>query len=242
MKFTNCLNRSIWITMLLCFCSISVFSQKNVVKNLVDFDRKLLRFGFTVGTNVSDMSIKFSDNFLSNPLISRLEIGQTVGFQLGPIVNYRLGEHFDLRALINISFTERNYLYTYFNEQEPFGNTEHTMKIESIYGEFPLLIKYRAKRIYNYRPYLISGFNQKFDFAAKRKINEEDKPKIMLKPYDYYLEAGAGVDVYFEYFKFSVELKYAHGLRNLTVYDQTPYTDIINKMNASMVMISFHFE
>ena len=118
----------------------------------------------------------------------------------------------------------------------------HTMKIASTFIEFPIQIKYKSVRINNFCPYLIAGINPKIDFAARKKINEEEMPKIRLKNMDLYYEFGFGIDFYLTYFKLSTELKYGVGLMNMIEPDNTQFTSAIKKMNSRMIMLSFHFE
>ncbi len=97
-------------------------------------------------------------------------------------------------------------------------------------------------RINNYRPYLIVGINPKIDLAAQKKIKEEEMPKIRLNNLDVAWEVGTGIDFYLPYFKFSTELKYSAGLRNMVVPDGTQFTSSIKKMNSNIWTISLHFE
>ena len=124
-------------------------------------------------------------------------------------------------------------------------------KIEASYLEFPLLLKYKSKRLNNFRPYLISGGNVRVDLATKKQYDPVDQ-LIMIKPVDYYYEIGMGADFYLTYFKFSVEIKYSVGLRNIfsstNRKGEAPpeniavFTDAIDRITSSLVMISFHFE
>jgi len=234
------------------FTSIFAFSQEQKVKNIPNFDRKWLHFGFTVGLNMFDASIALSDEFLqqnseNDYLINHvygIENTPSPGFHLGPIVNLRINEYVDLRALVDLSFGQRNLNYTLKdtigNDPEPFK--VHLMKIESIFLEVPLQIKYKAKRINNYRPYVIFGTTTKWDMAAQKKIKDEERPKIKFKPFDVYWEAGMGVDYYLPYFKFSTEIKYQVGMLDIVNRDNTQYTNAINRMTSRMLVLSFHFE
>jgi hypothetical protein len=53
------------------------------------------------------------------------------------------------------------------------------MKIESTLLQFPLLFKYRAQRESNYR-HMCFWFYPAIDLATKKKVKEEEKPKISL--------------------------------------------------------------
>ncbi|MBN1251736.1 MAG: PorT family protein [Bacteroidales bacterium] len=226
--------------------STNVFAQREQPKNLQNFDNKWLHFGFTVGTNIMDFTIVNADNFFDETEVNYIygiENQPSVGFHLGPVSNLRLGEYFDLRFLIDLSFGQRNL--TYYFADTTSGTRElssKTMKIASTFIEFPLHIKYKSVRINNFRPYLIAGLNPKLDLAARKKIKEEEMPKIRLKNMDLYYEFGFGIDFYLTYFKFSTEIKYGIGLFDIIEPDNTQFTSSIERMNSRMLMLSFHFE
>jgi len=237
------------ITLILFLATLSVSAQPlhQQQKNLPEYDQKWLHFGFTIGTNIMDFSIVKADNFFSETQFNQIygiENRPNVGFHLGPISNLRLGEYFDLRLLINLSFGQRDLTYRMVADTTAANPvlTTHTMKLASTYLEFPLLLKYKAMRINNYRPYLIAGVNPKIDLAAQKKIKEEEMPKIRLSQFDVAWEVGAGIDFYLPYFKLSTELKYSAGTRDMVVRDETQFTSSIKKMHSNIWMISLHFE
>lgn len=232
--------------------SVFAFSQEKKVKNIPSFDQKWLHFGFTVGLNMFDASMALSNDFLEKNAEGDYAINHVYGvenmpapgFHLGPIINIRLSEYTDFRTLIDLSFGQRNLDYTLKDTigdfEEPYSI--HRMKIESIFLEIPMQFKYKAKRINNYRPYVIFGVTPKWDMAAKKKIKEEDKPMIRFKSFDVFWEAGVGVDYYLPFFKFATELKYQVGMFDIVKRDDTQYTGAINKMTSRMLVLSFHFE
>ena len=149
---------------------------------------------------------------------------QSVGFQLGPISNLRLGEYLDLRFLIMLTFSQRDLEYYVLKDTADDNSLVfdyYKMKLSSTFIEFPLLLKYKGQRINNIRPYVIAGLNPKLDLSARKKIPEIEMPKIRLKQKDLYYEIGAGMDFYTTYFKFSTELKFSAGLLNVMQPDDT---------------------
>ena len=201
-------------------------------------DFKLLHFGFTVGFNTMDFRVDHSDNAYDSLYaeVSRL----SPGFHIQIVSNLRLAKYFDLRFLPGISFGQRYLKYIHNSEELS------EMKLESSFIEFPLLLKYKAKRLNNYRPYLIGGLNVRIDMAARREHDEEDKIYIRLKTYDLYYEVGFGIDFYLPYFKLTSELKLAVGIRD--VLNQEPdagyphFTTAIDRLTSNLVFLSFHFE
>lgn len=189
-----------------------------------------------------DFSIKHSNDFLSvNDSIDKIENGRQLGFNISIVSSLRLGEYFDLRFLPGLSFGQRNLSYSYFVAGQNRYSTK-TMKIESTFLNFPFIIKYKAKRINNYRPYVIGGASFALDLASQKSIKEEEKPKIRLDPFDVYYEFGFGIDYYLTYFKFSTEIKYTVGLFDVLKGDGTKYSTSIDRMTSKVLFIVFHFE
>lgn len=224
-----------------------ISAQVERPKNLRNYDKQPLHFGFSVGLSTSDFTLRNSDDFFNTNSIDQIyaiENTQSPGFQLGPVSNLRLGEYFDLRLLVYLTFAQRNLQY-YILKDTSNGNfiyDNHEMKISSTFLEFPLQLKYRSVRINNVRPYLVAGINPKVDLSARKKIPETEMPKIRLKRENLYYEMGIGVDFYTPYFKFSPEIKYSVGLFNMLEPDATQYSSSIKYLKSNMLMLSFHFE
>lgn len=235
------MKRFFYILILLCFV-FRAEAQRLRVNNLTTFDNKRIHFGFTLGLNETDFDFAYynvmSDNpeFTStNPLdvsykdrAVRADITTLVpGFTVGIVSNLRLTESFDLRFLPGMSFGERRLVY----------NT-----IKSTFLDFPLLVKYKARRMNNQRPYLIAGAAYRIDIS---KTGVEDL--VRTKPFSSYLEAGVGWDTYLEFFRLSTELKFSFGLNN--VLDKGPketqaqvYSDALTQLTSNIFTLSFHFE
>jgi hypothetical protein len=223
--------------LIILFFPLALSAQVKRPRNLSGYDNKKLHFGFTVGLNTMDLGIKRS---MRNDLI----VDETMvepGFQVSIVSDLRLNENFNLRFLPGISFGQR--ILSFYNSDSVL-NTE--MKIESSYLDFPLLVKYRAERLNNIRPYLIGGLNYRYDMAAKKGYDENTQVYVRLKPSDLYFEFGFGMDYYLTYFKFSTELRLGVGMFNVLV-DQAAqghaeYVQAIDRLNSYIVMICFHFE
>lgn len=213
-------------------------AQKAKVLNEPTHDDRPIHFGFCLGLNTMNFVVKTNyQSFASDSLIADVSKPST-GFHIQIVSNYRLGEYFDLRFLPGISFGQRNVNF-YKNNQ--LVNSNH--KLESNFLEFPLLIKYKSKRLNNFRPYLITGGNFRVDLA--KTFSEDNEVFLDLKTYDVYYEAGAGIDFYLPYFKFSTELKVSYGLLNMLkrrTASQAQYQNSIESLNSTLMMLSFHFE
>ena len=111
---------------------------------------------------------------------------------------------------------------------------------------FLFCLNIKGARLNNVRPYVIGGFNYRYDLAGKKEYDDEKPVYIRLKRSDLYYEFGAGLDFYLPYFKLSVELKMSNGMSDVLVHDPAPghpqYVNAIEKMKSQIWILAFHFE
>ncbi len=239
--------KKILYILLFCLLSVTVFSQRTYkpssILNYQKVDSKWMHFGFTLGVNYMDFAIY---NRADNDICAEQVIFKP-GFSVGIVTDLRLNENWDLRFLPGLEFGERIIRYTNLPKTSFYENTDITT--ESVFVNLPLLVKYRAKRIDNYRPYIIGGASYKIDVLSEKRLNPDKKRFVLLNSSDVYLELGVGVDFYLPYFKMSTEIKLAVGLSDILNHKHDidnpgyeDYTDAIRKMNSNIVTLVFHFE
>lgn len=206
--------------------------------NLPQYDNRIVRFGFTLSGTSTQFHRDMSPEFLKIDTLQRVEVKNFSGFGLGAIADFRIGQYLNLRFLPSISFAQRNIIYTFTN---PAQNKE--VKIESVYLELPVLLKYKTQRHRNIRFYLVGGVRYSYDLAsnidAPRSIVN---PVVALKPNTLNYEIGAGLDMYFPFFKLSPELKITHSFGNVMVKDEMVYTKALAGLFSRIITFSFHFE
>ena len=107
----------------------------------------------------------------------------------------------------------------------------------------PVLIKDKAVREGNYRPFMIAGVSGSLDLARSKKSD------ILLRPWDYALEFGVGSDFYLMYFRFGVEAKMSIGLADILNHNRGDvsnfdprYMNAIDRLSSNIFTISFNFE
>lgn len=250
--------KQIFITILLVLVVVVAFSQKQKVNYLTTFDEKRIHFGFTLGMNYLDFGITNFNPIGENPEFvgnkqDPIYINKTAnirsdvqtlvpGFTVAIVSNLRLTEDLDLRFLPGMSFGERKLVYnvpiidSYSTTPLPYYS------IKSTFLDFPLLFKYKARRINNDRPYVIFGgaFRQDISKTAKEDL-------VKLKGSGFYAEAGGGWDHYFPFFRFSVEGKFSFGLNNQlgpapTSLQSQYFSQSIKNLRSTIFTLSFHFE
>ena len=249
--------RKLLVVIVLLIIGISSFAQKQKVNFLTTFDDKLVHFGFSIGINTLDFNVvnfnPISENpdFVFNPTDRwptnetniRSDVATLVpGFTVGIISSLRLNKDFNLRFLPGLSFCERQL--TYNVPVIDINNYETTQyySIKSTFLDFPLLLKYKARRINNNRPYVIVGSAYRHDIS---RTAQEDLVK--LKKSGFYAEMGGGWDHYFPFFRFSVEAKFSYGLNNQLGDLPAPvqkqyYAQSIKDLRSKIFTLSFHFE
>jgi len=217
-------------------------SQVKQPQNDPGFDNKTLHFGFSLGLNTMDYYLDRTletyetavDTGIYVPDVSSLI---PPGFQVQIVSDLKLGENFNLRFLPGICFGQRSIAF--YRQSDTLEDI--TMHIGSAFLDFPLSLKYRAKRLNNYRPYIIGGLNYRYDMASRNK----EKMYLRIRPGDIYFESGIGIDWYLPYFKLGTELKLGVGLRNLLEIgnvDKPQYQNSLQGIKSYIVGLSFHFE
>jgi hypothetical protein len=244
---------------LLAFFPLLLHAQKEKVQRDPNHDEAWLHFGFSLGVNTMDFNIKSSQMAVDSGIYTEVSLLRP-GFHVHALSNLRLTDNFDLRFTPGIAFggiREINYTLSDQNSNiiDPVDNP---VKVESNFLEFPLLLKYKSKRLNNFRPFLIGGVNTRLDLAATKKTwgrSRKENNLVLVKPFDFYYEIGTGMDFYLENFKFAIEFKYSVGVTNvlrtsinkhgeIIVPDAEDaiFTDAIDHLFSRMFMITLHFE
>lgn len=202
------------------------------------WNKRKVRFGFTLGLNSNDFKVRMANEFLNIDTLQNIAIKRFPGFVLGGIVDYRINKHFNLRALPSLALGQRNVVYTFTNNK---FNRE--VKIESVYLELPIHLKYRTRRFGNYGFYVVAGGKYSYDLGSNIDANRSlADPVVAVVPHSFSYELGFGFDIYFPYFKLSPEVKITNGLHNVLVKDGFVYTEAFDGFWSRIVNFSFHFE
>jgi hypothetical protein len=216
-------------------------AQTAIPQNLQKYDQQKIHFGFLLGFNSANFIVNPVANFNRLDSLYVLESTSAPGFHLGILANLRLGEHFDLRFLPDLSFSQRDLSYTFVRHDSI--KTTVLKTIESTYLEFPLQVKFKSTRIKNYRIYLIGGFKYSLDMASQSKVKDsETKHLVKLDKNNYCYEFGIGIDAYMELFKLSPEIKISQSLNNLMVADASIFSSSIDRIFSQMLYLTVTFE
>ena len=233
----------------------SVSAQTKKPMNLRNYDNQPYHFGFILGYNQMSYSFNYIDNYQKKKhyytgsqepeikndtcYVRSIESKPNPGFTVGVVGNMRLGRYFDLRFIPSLNFGTRTITYHIYNEDRNLY-LENNKSIFSTFVEFPLLVKYKSKRINNVAAYLVGGANTKIDLASQKKLQASNN--INVNRADVAAEIGAGFDFYTGYFKFGIEVKMGFGLLNILDKQNTIYDSSIENLHNRTFQVSLTFE
>lgn len=230
------------------------------VTNLPKYDQADYHFGFTIGMNQMLFTVQPAGDLNTRTYYEiRKETGElvadsamvlgvhgvpTFGFNIGIVGDKRLGRYFNLRFVPSLVFGERYLEYSFQAWSD--GNerlVDVKKNIGSVFIDFPFLIKYKSKRHKNMLAYLTAGGKYTLDIASNaRKKDINNQVVVKLNKNDIYAIAGVGFDFYNPWFKLGVELKMSYGLMNVLKYDNTFFTQSIDKLNSKVFELCVTFE
>jgi hypothetical protein len=222
-------------------------------------DDENVHFGFTFHYASTLYKIQRSPNWrapfqdpengrLLTDSLSALYSKSAPAFGIGFVVNGRISNNLDVRMTPTLVFSNRLAEYEYVmpaTNNTAFSNYEQ--KVAATLVEFPLGIKIKSNRRNNFRAYMLYGAKYTMDIGSKKKTDDAEQDYIykLLKNRKSYLsyEAAFGMDLYFEYFKMSPEIKLSYSLNNLLNNEEAnPYNAPIDKLMLRHVTFSLFFE
>jgi hypothetical protein len=215
--------------------SQDLFAQNAKVKNLPGYDDRALRYGFQLGVHQSRYNLRYNRSFLSDgDSTAGIYPKWTTGFIIGTILSLRISEHTNLRLVPNVTFYERNLLYTYVRGSE----TEQI--VEQTFVEIPLLLKFKSARRLNHRFYMIGGISPNFKVSGKKE--RLDSRNLQTEEVNVELTYGFGMDAYFDMFKFAPEIRFSHGFTNMLIKNNNQFSRSLDRLTTHRVALIFNFE
>lgn len=201
------------------------------------YDLHRLHFGFSIIGNYGKLKYATVSNFMDNDTIQTIHTKSFPGFGVGGIMNIKVAEYWDFRTMVNIQFVERHLEYNFR------GGNQEVAKINSTYMEIPFQLKYKSKRNNNKRFYWVGGVTYRYDFASDIETERSNtKPIVALYPATFSYDFGAGLDLYYEFFKFSPEIRISNGIGNSLVPDEFIYASSLSRMSPKLIQFFLHFE
>lgn len=234
------------------------YAQQSKVLNLPKYEYSKYHFGFTLGLNQMNFTVKpaadlhtrvFSaietpDLNLDSSMLLSVSSQPVMGFTIGIIGDMRLGRYFSMRFVPALSFGERYLHYSILGYDDgEISRIDVRKSVTSGFVDFPLLFKYKSKRLNNMLAYLQAGAQYSLDLASgAKKKDENQEVHVKLQKHDVYIVVGVGFDFFNPWFKFGMEVKMAYGLMNMLNREETLYAQGIESLNSKIFQLCFTFE
>lgn len=232
------------IILLAMTCALGTSAKRHMndkVLNKPYADLRPWHLGFSVGTQT--LNLAFTHNgFVTDEGETWMaeQPDYSPGFCVNGLVDFRLGNNFNLRFTPGMYFGNRDVKFIEVNS----GQIER-QNLKSTFLVFPFDLKFAGNRYGNSRPYVVGGVMPAFDLAKKQN------DFLKLRSPDVYLSVGFGCDFYLPYFKFIPEVKFCFGLNDMIEHDRPDLQDdpnkfkitqSITKATSKMIVLTFYFE
>lgn len=233
------LHRAKIIAIVIFFSILQVNAQTRkagVTLHRVESDQKTFKYGFLLGVHNNSYGIKYSDRFETAEYdqISSITSETSLGFDLGFMVNLRLADQFSIRVVpVKIGLYQNIVNYQYID------GTVDAQLVESTRIEPGIFMKYRSIRRNNSRMYLIAGISASIRSGKEDVVTSLDRLEI--RKANVKVEVGFGLERYFEFFKFSPEIRYARGLMNVMNPQDNIFHNALTRINTHNFTLYLHF-
>jgi hypothetical protein len=212
----------------------SMFTKDPIV-NLENFDKQRVYWGYYLGFSSFDFKTDFKTN--TGPPI---EVKGNSGFNVGLVGVLRLQEYIELRFEPGLYYASRTINYLQFDNER-----DGVREVKATYIDFPLIVKFSSLRTGNVRPYLLGGVSTTLNLSSNSKSKDDNlQQKFRVKPTTQNYTMGFGIDLYFEYFKFSPSIRGVFGFNDELIRDtdpNSPWTGNIESLKTRALLINFTF-
>ena len=220
--------------------------NENAVLNIPNDDKLPLNWGYFVGINQFDYQISYlNSNYNTNPSeeITEILVQKSTGFNVGLIGEMRINELLDLRLEPGF-YSGKTTLE--FKNQNLITEKDSIREIKSTYINVPLLLKFSANRIGNWRPFILGGPYAAINLSSnENSIDDNKSGTFKVQKWNYGYQIGVGIDLYLSFFKFTPSIRGVFSLTDDAIRDadpQSPWTANIHKMRSRGVFLVLTFE
>ena len=227
------------------FSNAQLFSKEKVTYDANQgrgtTDNNLLRWGYFLGFNNYDFNFDYNQN------LRDIYVKRAPGFNVGLIGNLRINKFLDLRIEPGLLITTRELYYseTYF-QGVSHNASDLIREVKSTYIHIPLLVKFSAKRINNFKPFIVGGISTALNLSSNQdNPNDNSNGQFRTKKNSLFYELGFGIDLYLYNFKFTPSIRGLFGIDDELVRDKdpnSPWTNNITSMQTRAVFINFTFQ
>ena len=237
--FSNVMKKIFILFLLICIHTNAQLGKsmftKDPILNLENFDKQRVYWGYYLGFSNFDFKTDFKTN-----TGAPIDIVGNTGFNVGLVGVLRLQEYVELRFEPGLFYASRTLTYSQFTNER-----DGLREVKATYIDFPLILKFSSLRTGNVRPYLLGGLSSTLNLSSNSKSQDgNEKQKFRVKPWTNNYTVGFGVDLYFEYFKFSPSIRGVFGFNNELIPDadpNSPWTGNIESMKTRALLVNFTF-
>jgi hypothetical protein len=231
--------------LLILFSATTLFAQSQQMKkgrilgkNLPGYDDRKMHYGFYLGAVTTRLNVEHSQSYVDSlslgGAVTRVNPKYTPGFTLGFVISRHLGDYFDLRFVPGVGFFSRNIEFENKGELKDQEVAATTISL-------PFLLKYSSKRRKNSRMYFVAGVSPTIDVGGSKRSERIDN-QLRLDKNNFQIEYGAGLDLFYPFFKFAPEIRVAHGMPNLLIPDNNAFARSLNKVTTTNITLYLFFE
>lgn len=213
--------------------------QKIKTINKPGYDDKPVHYGFYLALPYTKHKLQHSQAYVDQLPASSVNTKADIGFYTGLVLNVRLAQYLDARFVPGVGFYSRTLEFNNVPDENSGERIDDAQRLSSTMVELPVLLKYKAKRRDNFRPYVVAGIKPGIDLGKKGN-GGDGTSELQTESFDLALEYGFGVDIFYPYFKFAPELRFSHGLlnqhKNVSGSTYSAYIDKLTNHNVSLIL------
>lgn len=223
------------------FANAQLFSKERI-KNIENFDKKRLSYGYILGFNSLDYNFDYNTNQKD------IQVKRSLGFNVGLLGNLRINEFIDLRLEPTVNFTTRTLEYdpSYFANQDEVTDADLEREVKATYIHVPLLVKLSTRRVNNIKPFIVGGISTALNLSSNEDNPEDNSNgQFRAKKNVLFYEFGLGIDLYLHWFKFTPSIRGVFAINDEIVQDKdpnSPWTSNVKSMKTRGIFINFTFQ
>ncbi len=245
----------LFVIVLFIFSSNLLLAQKERIIHLQNFDKRTIHFGYYLGLNTIGYKVSYKSPFDYSPIPPEdkelfVEVDQSIGFNIGFIVDLRLHKNINLRFEPGLmsSSKDLNFINPNIGPENPeYNGTQITeRKVPGTYLHLPLLFKFSTDRLDNIRPFVLAGASYDYNFSSNEKNSDDNyQAEFRTKTNNFMYELGIGMDFYFYFFKFSPSIRGVFAINDELKRDnnpESPWTGPIDYLGTRGLYLNLTFE
>lgn len=214
--------------MFCCFQSHAQIFGEQILNN-PNFDNPRWSWGYYLGFNSYNYKFTYKE-YIAEPSTGKdLIVSSAVGFNVGLVGSLKLNNNIDLRLEPGVSFNNFGIRPTYSTEIE---------EVNSTFVHIPLLVKFSADRLNNFRPFVVGGVSTSLNLSSNENNPEAN---VRMTTNNYYYELGVGIDLYFYYFKLSPSFRGVFSVKDELIEGNIDMNNV-ESMYTRAIFINFTFQ